>query len=361
MQRPIRGLALAVALSIAGLAVGQTTRPSTPPPAEPEEGAVDAAAAKINNVVVTKSEVEKALGPNYWKADPELRRRAFRPKLLELVREKVEELAVVRTGAVIPKKFILQQLEAAKERAGGEGEFREFLREQGFASETEYEETLGRDITRNTVTAAQAGAFGTRAPQFRPDFWVEPTAREIRRFYQQNLKEKFTQKDQAKTFVIYLPKTAFMPVGNQTPEEATLEKCEEIREALRTGADFGVLAKRYSRGIKADEGGDHGWVDAASSYQKVIVDYALSAPVNELSAPLPFPNKTNPRGFALVLVKERVAARVMPFEEAQSQIREVLRQEHIGQAKKRVLAKLLEETYVWPPDIKRDLLIFYSK
>ena len=175
----------------------------------------------------------------------------------------IEQDAVEKVGLVVPKRYIVEQLEQQKERKG-EAEVLEGIKEHGYKSEEEYVEALGKETSRNTYIAAQSGQFAAKAPQFRPDFWTEPTASEIRRFYRQHVGDEFTQKNQAHVFVIFLPYKAFAP-DEKNPAGgagAVREKAEEIRQELGRGTDFGKLARKYGRELKADEGGDFGWISA---------------------------------------------------------------------------------------------------
>src|SRR4029079_568156 len=116
----------------------------------------------------------------------------------------IEQDAVERVGLVVPKRYVLEQVEQQKEKKGS-AEIAEGIREAGYKSEEEYVEALGKNISRETYVAAQWGQLSARAPQFRPDYWTEPTVVEMRRYYRLHLADQFTQKNQAHLYAIYLP------------------------------------------------------------------------------------------------------------------------------------------------------------
>lgn len=319
---------------------------------------LDAVAAKVNRTVITKSQVDRELGAAARSLPPTDYEMNYRQKLMRLVFGAIEQDAVERVGVSVPKRYILEQVEQQKEKKGA-AEVAAGIREAGYKSEEEYVEALGKDASRQTYLAAQAGQFASKAPQFRPDYWTEPTASEIRRFYRQHLADQFTQKNQAHVFAILLPYRDFMdPVSKDlaSGKARVAEIAGIIKDELAKGTSFGELARRYGRPIKNEEGGDLGWVAEDSTYQKEVVEFALRGPVRQLSDPILFPSPQIPRAIILAWVDERVEQRVMPFAEAQGKIRDFLRAQRVDAARKKIVQKMLEEAYVSPKELKSDLL-----
>lgn len=352
-----RSLATFVFLLAAAVPVAAQDRD---PASRPAGEYVDAVVAKVNRAVITKSQVDRELGAAAKQLSAADYEKQFRFKLLQLVFASVEQDAVERVGLVVPRRFVLEQIEQMKERKGA-AEVLAGIKEQGYKSEEDYQDAFGKDISRQTYLAAQAGQYGLKAPQFRPDFFTEPTASEIRQYYRQHENDEFHQKNQARVSAIFLPYLAFASGPDQPRDRRTLEIAATIRAEIERGTPFATLVTRYGRELKVDEGGDLGYIDATSSYQKDIVDYGLKGPVRKLSDPILYPTKEAPRGIALVYVVERVEERVMPFTEAQSKIRDALRAQRVDAARKKIIEKLLEDAYVSPPDLKRDLLRAYQQ
>ena len=46
----------------------------------------------------------------------------------------------------------------------------------------------------------------------------------------------------------------------------------------------------------------------------------------------------------------------MPFSEAQSKIRDLLRAQHVEAARKKIVQKMVEDAYISPRELKSDLL-----
>jgi hypothetical protein len=348
-------------LLLCTVAVTVRAQDAKAPATRPAPEYLDAVVAKVNRTVITKSQVERELGAAARRQlTPADYDRDFRRKLLQLVFGAIEQDAVERVGLVVPKRFVLEQIEQQKERKGA-AEVMEGIREAGYKSEEEYQEALGKDISRQTYLAAQAGQYGSKAPQFRPDFWTEPTATEIRQYYRQHTSDEFLQKNQAHLFAIFLPYRDFEPDAGQTRQDRVRGIAAGIKEDLARGTDFGSLARKWSRGLNAEDGGDLGWVSADAAYQPEFVAFALKGPIKQLSDPIVYPTPEAPRGIAVVWVSERVEERVMPFSEAQSKIRDALRSQRVEAARKKIVQKMLEEAYISPPDLKKDLLRAYQQ
>jgi hypothetical protein len=338
--------------------VAQDTRPS----ATGAPRLADKVVAKVNRTVITQSDVDRDLGPNAKDLTPgdlaqERQRAEFR-----LVIEVVQRDAVQQVGINIPKRYVEERLEKEKEEFAKKGDsFSEYL--SGAAkSEEEYRDDLQGDLTRQIYVQAAAGSF--RAQQFRPDYWPEPTVEDLRSYYRRRVGEEFTYTDRARVFAIALPFSQY-PSTEQgaTPDSRARQIAEQIRDSLATGGDFATLARRYSRSaeFKPESGGDLGWVERKSAYNPLIVNYAFDGPVRELSQPILYPRAENARSLLLLWVDERVERKVASFEEVQDDIRNKLRSERLRYAQGRIQAKLLQEAYIWPPELKQKLLLIALK
>jgi parvulin-like peptidyl-prolyl isomerase len=328
----------------------------------------DAVAAKVNRTVITKSQVDREFGAALGRMSPADYERQFHQRLLVLVFGQIEQDAVERVGLVVPKRYIVEQLELQKEKKGA-AEVMEGIKERGYKSEEEYLEAFGKEQSRSTYLAAQAGQFGSRAPQFRPDYWTEPTATEIRRYYRQHLADQFTQKNQAHLHAIALPYVAYAdPPANPRAEvdiatgiPHVQEIAGKIRDELARGTTFATLARRYGHELKAEDGGDLGWISTDAPYPKELVDFAFNGPLKQLSEPILFPDKKAPRGIIVAWVEERATERVVPFSEAQSKIRDGLRAQRVEKARHKIVQKLLDDAYISPPSLKQDLIRHHNQ
>ena len=111
-------------------------------------------------------------------------------------------------------------------------------------------------------------------------------------------------------------------------------------EVLR--APLQAVAHRQSQGIDAAEGGYHDWTSCGSLASETLDQAIFTLPVGRLSERL-----EDSEGFHIVRVIERTEAGRVPFEQAQFDIKETLRKEHIKSQITTYVAKLKQEIPVW--------------
>jgi hypothetical protein len=316
----------------------------------------DRVVAKVNRTVITQSDIDRELGVSGKAFVGKHLESEQRKAVVRLVVATVERDAVEKLGLSIPKRFVEERLEEEKEEASKRGDsFQSMLAEQA-STEEEFRDDLQAKLQRQTYLAAATGNI--RAQQFRPDYWPDPTVEDVRNYYRRRLAE-FTLKNRARVFAIALPYQQYPSDEGKPVDDRAKQVAEQIRGALATGADFATLARRYSRSaeFKPEQGGDLGWIEEEKSpLNPMIVTFAFKGPVRELSPNILYPRAESPRSILLLWVDERVDERVIPFEEAQTDIREGIRRLRLQSAQFRIQAKLLEDAYIWPPELKQELL-----
>lgn len=108
------------------------------------------------------------------------------------------------------------------------------------------------------------------------------------------------------------------------------------------GAPLHAVAQRQSQGIDAAEGGYHDWTSRGSLASETLDQAVFTLPIGRLSERL-----EDSEGFHIVRVIERTQAGRVPFEQAQVDIKETLRKEHIKSQITAYVAKLKQEIPVW--------------
>lgn len=99
----------------------------------------------------------------------------------------------------------------------------------------------------------------------------------------------------------------------------------QIRQRLRNGEQFAVLAREYSDCPSAEKGGDLGWF-ARGSLTPQLELVAFSLPAMVVSDVV-----EDRYGFHLVMITGRKAARTVPFAEARPKVVDYLKREKIRQ------------------------------
>jgi hypothetical protein len=108
------------------------------------------------------------------------------------------------------------------------------------------------------------------------------------------------------------------------------------------GAPFADIARRYSHGVNADEGGFHDWTTRGSLVSQVLDQAVFTAPLGEMS-----PILEDERGLHIIRVTGRREAGRTPFTEAQADIEKRLRKERLDTELKRYVDRLRKNTRIW--------------
>jgi len=151
-------------------------------------------------------------------------------------------------------------------------------------------------------------------------------------------KQEFIQPEQVRLAEILIATPA-----NATEEQvaAAQAKATEVSGKLKAGAKFEDLAKQYSTGPAAQQGGELGMYKPGALGSKVLEDATFSLPVGESAAPI----RTR-QGFVILKVLEHQQAGVPPMKSVEGELQNAIYNEQMGPALRNYLTKLREEAYV---------------
>jgi len=122
--------------------------------------------------------------------------------------------------------------------------------------------------------------------------------------------------------------------------QATNVLNEAVSE-LQNGADFAEVARRYSDGPKAADGGQWPWTVAGSLADEKIDQTLFELEVGEVSQVF-----TGDRDFRIVRVSDRQVSGQIPFEEVQSEIQKTLQQAAQSELTRKLIDELLETAII---------------
>lgn len=144
---------------------------------------------------------------------------------------------------------------------------------------------------------------------------VNITSEDAQRYYRLNPK-KFTTPERVRLrhILLSLPRDASAESGKQVAQRAL-----EIRRQAMAGGDFAELARQYSEGAGAAEGGDIGWVNRGNLLKEIEEIAFNKLSVGEISQPL----RTS-LGIHLIKLEEKETGRLLPLAEVQERIKEEL-------------------------------------
>jgi peptidyl-prolyl cis-trans isomerase SurA len=158
---------------------------------------------------------------------------------------------------------------------------------------------------------------------------------EVKKYYEAH-KSQFNRPE---TVVV---REIFLSTKDKTPkeDEAIKKKIENIRTRILNGDDFGQLAKLYSDGSTAQNGGELG------AFQRGQLAKNLEADVFKLRHNQMTPVVKMPQGYELIQVERHYEAGIQPIEAVENEIESAIYQQRVGPALSTFLEKLRRESYI---------------
>ncbi len=155
--------------------------------------------------------------------------------------------------------------------------------------------------------------------------------------YYNEHKSEFEQPEQIRLSEILVPLAE-----NATPDQiATAEaKANDLKSKVMAGGDFADLAKKFSGGPSAAQGGELGEFKRGA-LAKVLEDATFSLPVGGSTQPI----RTR-QGFVILKVSGHVQAGPAPMNAVEQQIQEQLYTQAMQPALRAYLTKLREDSYI---------------
>ena len=162
---------------------------------------------------------------------------------------------------------------------------------------------------------------------------VKISHEDVETYYRQN-QDKFSGPLMHKLRIISLLAT---DQGRGTDTE---EKAKQVLSMIRRGEDFAKLAKEYSHGPDAQEGGDLGYVKAGEM-DKAIEKVAAGLKIGEISDII----KTS-TGFHIIQVIDRKKREPQPLAAVEGEIRNIIFQKIIDERYKIWLEEIMKKAYI---------------
>ncbi len=265
--------------------------------------------AIVNNEPITKLDVD-GLVADLYRETPNLT-----PDELRATWEKARE-------ALIENRLLVQearrrQVEVPPDEVNAEVER---LEKAGIKAESR------RDVIRENLLVARLLASLYSARAISPD--------EVADYYEKHQAD-FVLREQRQVLLLVLRASDF---GGD--KAALRKKADEMVEALKKGEDFGLLAKRHSKGPAADKGGDQGWVKKGSLIP-ALDDVVFRLKAGEFGGPVEFDD-------SLMLVKVagvRPASR-QSLAEARQAIERQLQADHRQRRREQFIERLRNEASI---------------
>jgi peptidyl-prolyl cis-trans isomerase SurA len=315
--------------------VPQLTLPS-PPPITPNGKVVEDVIVRVNDQVINRSDMERAV--------QQLRDDAAHEKLSaaevadrqkNMLRDMIDQQLLISRGKELdinPDAEVIRQLDAIRKQNNLDS--MEALQKAVEGTGLSYEDwkaNIRNGIMTQQVVRDEVGR--TMHP---------PTAKAEQEYYDAH-KQEYEQPEQERLSEILIP-TPDNPTDAQIAQAEA--KAEDMIAKLKAGAKFEDLAKQYSGGSTAAQGGDLGaetFKRGDGKLAKVLEDQTFPLKTGEWTAPIR--TKT---GFVVLEVTQHTDAGVPPLKDknVDEQVQEGMYHDALAPALRVYLTGLREHAYI---------------
>jgi peptidyl-prolyl cis-trans isomerase SurA len=292
---------------------------------------VNRVVAVVNNEVITSYELSKKIKEATGFTPEDLMKRderAFpevRKQILELmINEKITEAKIRELNIKVSQKQIDESVENVKrENRLTQEELRSRLQGEGLTWE-KYLDRMKRELERQQLIHTEVRSK------------ILISEERIKRYYEEN-KDRYTTDAKVRLASIFLvsknPK-------DRKEIESLVSRGEEILKRLQKGESFADLAKKYSEGPGADEGGDLGFFSSSKLEPELrkIVEALKPGGLSDLIV------RSN--GVQILKLVSKEGGVEKPLEEVQDAIFSALYREEVNARYTTWIRELREKAYV---------------
>jgi peptidyl-prolyl cis-trans isomerase SurA len=315
-------------LSVPNAPQPQFTLPVTPP-ITPGGSVVEDVVVHVNDLIISRSDVERAeqaLAEENQRANASPADAAERQK--NLLREMIDKQLLLSRGkelGVNADSEVIRQLDEIRKsnHLATMEDLEAAARQQGVSFED-----FKAGIRDNVITQMVVRDEVSRHLQM--------TQGQEQAYYEAH-KQEFAQPEQIRLSEILIPTPAD---ANDALVAQAKAKAEDVEGKLKAGDKFEDLAKAYSGGPLAAEGGDLGLYKRGALGQ-LLEDQTFGLKVGEWTAPI-----RTKQGFVILKVTEHRPAGVAPLKDVEPQVQEAMYSEAMQPALRTYLTKLREDAYI---------------
>ena len=159
---------------------------------------------------------------------------------------------------------------------------------------------------------------------------------ELKQYYDEH-KDEFSTQGKVHLAMIFLKQE---DPADETESRALQKEARQIIQKIKAGEDFGKLARQFSKGPGANEGGDLG-VFKMSELNKEMADTIKDLSSGEVGAPIIGPN-----GIQIIKVVEKDKGGEKSFDQVKNAIQSILYRKKLDQAYAEWIKELREKAYI---------------
>jgi len=313
------------ALGVAGACFAGDTPPS---PLVVEE-----IVAKVNNEIVTRSEIEKyrrllAGEIAHQQMTPDRAREALKQGETDLLRDRIDQLLLVQKAKELDIKVdqdLSKQMAQLQLKSGitDPDKFQEWVREQSGMAFEDYKQQMKDGLLTQEVVRHEVGGR------------ITISKAEEQKYYEEH-KNEFVREEQ-----VWLQEILISTAGKDEKGVAAAEKkAKDLVTRARKGENFNTLARDNSDAETAEGGGNlpafkHGML------KKEIEELVFKESKGYVTDPIRQAN-----GYLILKLAQRDAAGLQPFEAVENEIADRMYTPRMQPALRTYLIKLRQEAYL---------------
>jgi peptidyl-prolyl cis-trans isomerase SurA len=319
-------------------APAKTPAPSkapAPPRVHGQSQVIEEIVARVNNEIITTSELERSrlqlqeeIRQDCAKCPPEELAAKSAEKVKDLLRDLIDQALLAQRGkdmGINVETQVIKQLDVVRLQNGLESmeDLQKKVEEQGGGFEDFKNSIRNNLLTQEVIRREVQG-----------DILIDRS--EAQKYYDAH-KDEFKRPD-----MVYL-REIFVSTDKKTDEERPKlqEKAKSLLDRVKKGEDFGELAKHFSDGQTAKQGGELGGFERGQLDPKIEpIVFKLNR--NDMTDVIETKN-----GFMILQVEMRYEAGLQPIDKVEGEIMNRLYMEKTGPALRVYLKKLREESFLY--------------
>jgi peptidyl-prolyl cis-trans isomerase SurA len=307
-----------------------------PHPAAAQERSriIEEVIARVNNDVITRGDLERAraqvqdeVRQECNKCDPQELQKRLADSEKDLLRDLIDTSLLVQRAkdlGINVETDLVKRLDEIRlqNKAASLEELEKRVTDSGIDYE-DFKDNIRNQLYQQEVIRREVGGK------------IIIDNAEVQKYYDEH-KSEFVLPEQV------VVREIFVSTEKKTDGDmaALRKKADDLLTRVKGGEDFGELAKRYSDGQTAKDGGDLG------EYQRGQLAAAIETAVFKLAKGGVTDVLRTQTGFEILQVREHYAAGLQPEDKVENQITGLLYDEKIRPALRDYLATLREDSYV---------------
>ncbi len=321
------------------------------PSLSPADSVVEEIIARVNNEIITRTEYVRSrdqLKQEVQQQDPANADRAFAEKQRDVLRDLIDQQLLLQKakdlGITGDTELIKRLDEMRKQMNLGSMEELEKAAEAQGASYEDFKQNLRNQIVTQHVIGEEVGKH------------LAMNKDDVKRFYDQHRAEMERPEQVRLSEILIAPKRPVKPAAApdakpEPPSEAETEaaltaaqaRAQDLLDQIRKGAKFEDLAKKYSDGPSAKDGGDLSYFKRGT-LSKELEDKVFALKAGEVTDVV-----RTKQGYVILQVSEHQMAGIPSLKEVEPRIQDELYMQKLQPALRVYLTTLREEAFI---DIK---------